>query len=487
MLKERRRRKQEEPLSFYKPLPHQARFHSSLARERAFIASNRSGKSEANVIEVIRYALGMNPHRPDIPVPNTGWVISVSNEAQREILQPKFEKYMPKGIIAKTRLRPNGVWDQLVLTNGSIIGFKSCEMDRKVLQGVALNYASFDEEPEKDVYDEVKMRLADYMGDLWATMTPVNGLTWTYDTWVDAETKIKGVEVFGASMWDNAKSVGGYIEDEEIRRLEAEIADPIMRRIRLYGEYHSQVGRIYKSFDRRTHGVQDLPQHFWNQDGTLSHNYDYYVGIDTGRCFAAVFVLVDYFGNIWIFDEYYGEDKPINVHARALLNLCTTYGIWPEFIIDPSSQFTLDLAEQGINCLRGDNEVLKGIEAVQQYMTVRTDRPKGWQYANPHFFVVLPRCKEFLREISRYQWDSPAQTGSAAGEKKNQPRKKDDHLMDSVRYVCVTHPDPARPPEGEEDARPISSRIHDRVVEKIANQNRNKGNSEKDPWGIQEE
>lgn len=487
LLRERRRRKRDLPMDFYQPMPHQARFHASLARERVIIAGNRAGKTEANVVECLRYALGVNPHRPDIPVPNIGWVISVSNEAQRDILQPKFLKYIPKNLLAREpETRGHGVWDRLIFTNGSVIGFKSSEQDRKVFQGVALHYAAFDEENPKDVYDEVKMRLTDYAGDCWTTLTPINGMSWGYDQWIDPDTRLSDLLVVTASMWDNARSKGGYIEDSEIERIEREIADPIMRRIRIYGEYHSQAGRIYKSFDRATHCVKELPRQFLSDDGTISDSFDCYCGIDTGRCFAAVFILVDYFGNLWLFDEYYAEDRPIAEHARAVLNLSTTYGIWPDFVIDPTSQFKLDLAEFGIIAAPGDNEVQKGIEAVQSYMNWTDKKPIGWQYTNPSFYVVAPRCPRFLKEVQRYQWAPPAKTGNAPGAMKNEPVKKDDHACDALRYIAVSRPDPSRPGSEEEDKRPMVDRISERVREQVKNRGHGPEHPTQDEWGLED-
>jgi phage terminase large subunit-like protein len=466
LLAARRRRKQEKPWEFYRPLKKLAAFHVSKARVKAIIAANRAGKTEAHVGQAVRRALGQDPHRPDFPVPNHGWIISVSNEAQREILQPKFERYLPASYLQNIVYRQRRVWDQLILPNGSIIGFKSCEMDRKVFQGAALHWASFDEEPDPDIYEEVMTRLTDYKGDAWLTFTPINGMTWTYDMFVDPQTKNKDSEVFEASMWDNAKSNGGYLDDDEIRRFEDSIKDPIMKRIRVYGEYHSQVGRIYKSFDRNIHGIDRLPAQLLAADGTINSQFDTYVRIDTGRRFAATFYVVDYFGNIFLFDEFFdesdGREGTINSRARTIRNMCTRWDINPEFKVDPSSQFVIDLSEAEINASLANSDVLKGIDAVQDYMAVNMSRSRGPQYLNPKFYVVKDRCPRFLFEVQRYSWDTPAASGSAAGEKKNQPRKKDDHVMDTVRYMCVDKPPASRPPEGE-DNRPIQQRIMEYV------------------------
>lgn len=450
------------------------------------IGSNRCGKSEANTVEVCRYATDENPHKPKRGRTD-GWVVSVTNEAQREILQPKFKRYIFPYLARPPIMRPHDVWDKLILKNGSTIGFKSCEMDVKTFQGTLLDYVSFDEEPEQKIYKECKARLLDKKGDLWISMTPLNGLNWTYDTFVDPDKRSKDVELFGPiSMWENARSRGGYIDDEEIKRFEESIADPIERRIRVYGEYQNMAGRIYKAFDGQIHVLNQLPRHFVNEDGTMSPHFDYYGVIDTGRCFAFGLFLVDYFGNVVMFDEHYEEDKTISHHAKRIHNMLAIYGISPEFTCDPSSQFFLELAENSLNCQHGDNDVQKGIEIVQEYMNVRPHPAHtGLKYSNPRFYVLGPKCPRFMFEIQRYVWENPSSTGQAAGEKKNAPRKKDDHVMDAMRYMLVKKPDPPKPPLGEEDRRPFTDQIRDHARSKINGGERGLGQSGSgDPFGL---
>lgn len=481
ILVELRRRRASQPIEFYRPLQKAKLFHDSTAPVRAFIAANRAGKSEAHVVEAALSSLGINKTFPRMRCPNIGWTVSVTNEAQRDILQPKFLRYLAPTQIKRTIYRQRGVWDQLHLTNGSIIGFKSVEMGRQALQGAALDWASFDEEPPKDIYDEIKTRLVDYQGPCWLTFTPVNGMSWSYDEFVDDQTKDKSCEVFTASMWDNARSVGGYLEDSEIKRFEESISDPIMRRIRVYGEYHNQVGRIYKSFDKKIHVLDRLSEEFWTEDGTLKAQYDVYLSIDTGRRFAAGLYLVDYFGNVFKFDEFYAEDQSIDRNARAVVNLCHTYGVWPgDITVDESSQFKADLAEHGLICNSSDRDVEKGINAAMEYYAFNPEKLKGPKYSNPRYYIVGPKCPRTLYEIVRYQWKPPAKTGAAIGEARNEPLKKDDHQMDVDRYVLVKRPDASKPPAGE-DNRPIPMQMRDHVLARVKARAVTNGN---DPTGI---
>lgn len=407
--------------------------------------------------------------------------MSVTNEAQRDILQPKFLKYIAPTQIKRIIYRQRGVWDQLHLMNGSIIGFKSCEMGRTALQGAALHWASFDEEPPKDIYDEVRTRLTDYSGRSWLTFTPVNGMSWSYDEFVDDETRDMSSEIFTASMWDNAVSVGGYLPDARIRQYEESISDPIMRRIRVYGEYHNQVGRIYKQWNKKIHSISELPQEFFADDHTLKSQFEVTLAIDTGRGFAGALSLVDYFGNVFMFDEYFAEDKTINTNAHALTNLCHKYGIWPgTCVVDESSQFKQDLAEHGFICEPSDRDVDKGINVVMEYMAYNDTKPLGPKYSNPMVYVVGPNCPRFLKEVVRYQWKPPAKTGASVGAPRTEPLKKDDHMMDCIRYTLVRRPDASRPP-AYEDTRPASIRIRDEVLNRVRAR---ASNTSGDPTGI---
>lgn len=57
--------------------------------------------------------------------------------------------------------------------------------------------------------------------DITITFTPLNGINWTYHKLLDPDSphRLKNVEVFQASIWDAAKSHGGWYTDEEIEEI----------------------------------------------------------------------------------------------------------------------------------------------------------------------------------------------------------------------------------------------------------------------------
>jgi hypothetical protein len=332
------------------------------------------------------------------------------------------------------------------------------------------------------------MRLTDYAGPSWLTMTPLNGMTWVYDDFVDPKTKGADTEVFGASMWDNAVSVGGHIPDAEIEQVEQSIKDPIERRIRIYGEFLSQVGRIYKLWNEDVHVLAELPANLVLPGGQIRPEFDTYCAIDTGRCFAAGFYVADYLGNVYKFDEHYDESEDergtIAYRGRTVLNICARYEIWPTFIVDKSTQFYTDLAELGIHCQLSDTtDVLRGIDVVRDYLAYDEKKPLGPLQCNPRFYV-LDRCEETRREYPRYQWDTPSRSGPTEGEKKNKPKKKNDHALDCDRMMLELRPDASKPPTADEDSRPLPEKIRERVREKVSGRYQEKVRQASDPWGI---
>lgn len=488
LLRAREQKKRSNPLSFFVPNPgtDQESFFTHPARERWIIASNRWGKTECGAVEAVAWATGDRRWRDDIPEATTGWIVSKSYQMQRDIIQPKIRKYIPAHRIANITYRMADVWDRIVLTCAtcgrkpratgekrkedteswwcstcnlpcSVIGFKSEDQGREKFQGVSLHWCWIDEEIDEEIYEEIKFRLIDNKGYLWGTMTPVKGLTWTFDRIFKSEEPESSIKVFGGSMYDNP-----WLDPEEIAKAERETPDPARRRIRIYGEYQTLSGLIYGGWDPTFNEVIELPKHFFSDDGdTLRPEFDIYCGIDTGKFFAATFWLCDYFGNLWGFAEHYAEGASLRSNAKAIRAICRKYGIWPTFVLDGTSQFETDLAEEGIPCTKIFDPVDVGIQLTINYMTSRAE-----QSDQPRLYVVSPEMKRWLWELQRYQIEPAAKSGAAAGAPRSTPLKKNDHALDSSRYVICLRPIPSEP-SFEADVRPMERRMREAVMQRL--------------------
>lgn len=191
--KEERRRRNSPLARYNKTKVHlkQMAFHKCLKRNRWVFGGNRSGKTECGAVETVWLARGIHPYRANRDNVSC-WVVSLSQQVQREVAQQKVLYYLDKrwireiSMLSGSKSSPEyGVIDYIVVDNvfggTSKIGFKSCEAGREKFQGASLDFVWFDEEPPRDIYEECRMRILDKGGHVFGTMTPLKGLSWVYD------------------------------------------------------------------------------------------------------------------------------------------------------------------------------------------------------------------------------------------------------------------------------------------------------------------
>ena len=149
----------------------QVEFHKCQKRNRWVFGGNRSGKTECGAVETVWLARGIHPYRQNKKDVNC-WVVSLSNQVQRDVAQQKILSYLDPTWIAEVSMLSGkktgleyGVIDYIIIKNvfggTSKIGFKSCEAGREKFQGTSLDFVWFDEEPPKDIYEECKMQKPD--------------------------------------------------------------------------------------------------------------------------------------------------------------------------------------------------------------------------------------------------------------------------------------------------------------------------------------
>jgi hypothetical protein len=69
----------------------QLEFHKCKKRNRWVFGGNRSGKTECGAVETVWYARGIHPFKEN-KVRN-GWVVSLSQQVQRDVAQSKILSY----------------------------------------------------------------------------------------------------------------------------------------------------------------------------------------------------------------------------------------------------------------------------------------------------------------------------------------------------------------------------------------------------------
>ena len=94
--REIKRRRQASRLKSYNTGPvhlKQTEFHKSSKRNRWVFGGNRSGKTECGAAETVYLARGCHPYRAN-KEGASGWVVSVSQQVQRDVAQAKILSYI---------------------------------------------------------------------------------------------------------------------------------------------------------------------------------------------------------------------------------------------------------------------------------------------------------------------------------------------------------------------------------------------------------
>ncbi len=441
----------------------QLAFHKCQKKNRWVFGGNRSGKTECGAVETVYMARGVHPYRENKD--NVfGWVVSLSQQVQRDVAQLKILSYLnPSWIDDVTMLSGKkdslkyGVIDQIRIKNvfggTSVIGFKSCDQGREKFQGSSLDFVWFDEEPPKDIYDECRMRVLDKKGDIFGTMTPLKGLTFIHDEIYLNKNNNKEVWYEFMEWADNP-----YLDKDEVDSLTASLSDDQLDS-RRYGRFKHSSGLVYPEFDENVHVLKNpfMPPKEW-QD---------IISIDPGfnNPLSAHWYCVDYDGNVYVVAESYEAGKDVCYHSEKINQISNQLG-WKRdsrgrlnaLIDSAANQRTLSgcksvtelFYDYGIIANpKVNKDTFSGIQRVKQFLKINNGKPK---------IYIFPCCVNLIRELKSYRW----------GEGES-PIKKDDHALDELRYYIMTKPENL-PPKKEKTQ---IQKDKERLIRIIMNERKN--------------
>ncbi|MBE5735900.1 MAG: hypothetical protein E7356_00880 [Clostridiales bacterium] len=431
--REQDRRKREWKIDYYNTgeIKHEKQllFHKCKAKNRWVFGGNRSGKTECGAVEAVWLARGIHPYKDNKPT--DGWVVSLSQQVQRDVAQSKILSYLKREwiddivmITGKKGGASSGVIDTIYVKNvfGSLskIGFKSCDQGREKFQGASLDYVWFDEEPPEDIYIECKMRVLDRCGMIFGTMTPLKGLTWVYNTIYLNERRDSDIWYEQMEWADNP-----YLNKEEIEKFSATLSEDELQS-RKYGHFASASGLVYSEFDENYNVIDpfDVPIEWYDK-----------ISIDPGlhNPLSCHWYACDYDGNVYVIAEHYESGKTVDYHAARIKEISERLG-WPkrhgriEAIIDSAANQKTLASEKSVTELFYDNDILvspqvnkdmfSGINKVKSYLKNTLGRRR---------LFIFKSCVNMIREIKGYFWGN-----------QDAPIKKDDHAMDELRYYIMS-------------------------------------------------
>ena len=270
------------------------------------------------------------------------------------------------------------------------------------------------------------------------------------DLLVDADTGLPMVELFEGSTYDNKDNLPA----DFIKTQEAAYKGQMRSRF-LLGEWGAFEGLVYPQYDPSVHLIDhDVMLEYYQEckDFTnigIIEAYDH--GIASPACYLYAFA--DPYGNVLILDGLYEKEMTVSVASREIKNIRKRYDFdVPEehrIMADPAvfkrttgSSKTIGTTtsglfkENGIRMERANNDILNGIAKIQSYLEYDAMH-KHPITGNPNapYLYVSTKLTFFDHEIVDYFWKK-----DTAGEYEDVPMDRNDHAMDTLKYLLTRRP-----------------------------------------------
>jgi phage terminase large subunit-like protein len=416
--------------SINKYVPHakQLKFHKSIKQGRLYVGGNRSGKTVGGIVEDIWWLTGKHPYVDTPPPPVYGRIVTVDYENGWElIIKPTLLTWLPRSELI------NGSWEDswsekykvLTLANGSKLDIMSYNQATEKQAGTSRDFVHFDEEPPSVLFKENKMRLLDREGRWWITMTPVEGMSWTYDSIYEPGINNDPlIDVIEVNTEENP-----YISDLAIDAYLAGM-DEQETKARREGKFVGIGGLILKSFDPGFHVIPEIvPDARWEWVCSLDHGYN--------NPTAWLYHAIAPDGSIITFHEHYKREWTIKQHADEIHSINNRLRKYPNrYVGDPAIKQRLpnsgksvhrEYLELGIPIQTSNNDVKIGIDQLNY-------RLKAGKW------FITENCRNLVWEVKRYRWKTrPTKKLQEKHGNYDEPLKKDDHAVDSARYLFINH------------------------------------------------
>jgi len=393
-----------------------------LGREATLIAGgNRAGKTQIGAMMAVAVAaskkewwvrewIAQNNIDPSIipDEPCTVWASALSFSDALEYVRPKIAQYCPKGSrFVRWKAQDRG---QVYFPNGGRIASLSADAGRSKFQGSGgIGMVWLDEEQPYQIFEECMLRVVDSRGILLLTMTPLKGMTWVYDLFV--EGKKDGFETHTISGLDNP-----WISSVKLARAVQHMSTEAQQS-RLFGAFTNQQGLVYSEVSPHIHIINSfVPPEDWPR----------YRSIDFGtrNPFACLWFAHDRDDDVLhVYREYYKTEATTLENGRRVNMMSANDPPVEWTVADPESRDgrLLLARECNIPTKPAHKAVLDGINSVKERLSLDAN-------GKPHL-LIYDNCKELIREFRLYRWSE--------GAGKDRPIKKWDHGLDALRYQTV--------------------------------------------------
>lgn len=285
------------------------------------------------------------------------------------------------------------------------------------------------------------------------------------DLMVDEQTDEVLIDIIEASTYENKDN----LPEDFITTLEGTYKGQMRDRF-LLGKWGAYEGLVYPDYDPTVHVINhDLMRQYYQLmldqgvDNNIVEAYDH--GIAQPACYLLSFT--DPMGNIFVLDGFYEKEQTVRSLAKKMKEIRAAYGLADDGLIEENEEFTSSdfgmrvladpaifrrstgtantvgrtvaglFRDEGIRMIRGNNDILSGLAKVQSYLYI-DEYHRHPIHSN---IVGAPRIYfssklDFIdREIVDYYWKK-----TPDGQYDDIPMDKNDHAMDTVKYLLTHRP-----------------------------------------------
>jgi len=320
-----------DPVKYFQPNPGaQVEFltcPTNDSRVLLYVAGNKNGKSTAGGIRCIETLLGRPIWgRLDRTVkdngPIRGAVFAEDFETHKEVTLPTLETWMPPGGIKRYHKNAAGQCVEIVLSNGSILAFRTYDQGSEKAEGKDWKVVWCDEPPPRDIYTAVMRGLVALDGYMFITATLLKE-AWLYDEGREQDF----VKVIEGTIHENQ-----WLPEIAKRDFLATLDDE-ERMVRETGRPATLVGVVYKDFYDRPPSVIPI------EEGPDPSKCVLLMGIDPHErrpCYVE-YAWLDPFDTIYWFQWVLIPASPLEAFFERLHDLEDAIGQKPAIVyMDPN-------------------------------------------------------------------------------------------------------------------------------------------------------
>lgn len=214
------------------------------------------------------------------------------------------------------------------------------------------------------------------------------------------------IQAFQFTLYDNT-----FLNDEYVRSIEASTPSGMFYDRDILGKWVAAEGVVYQDFNQEKHYIKE-------SDIDKNKIVKYFCGVDWGYEHYGSIVLLakDIDNNIYLLKEYSAKHQEIDYWVNIAKNIKKEYGNIYFYADSARPEHVARFQREGIRCMNANKAVLSGIEEIAKLFKLNK------------FKIVEDNVNRFKEEIYNYVWN----------EKKGEPVKEQDDVLDSIRYAIYT-------------------------------------------------